>query len=57
VNICSGDPTDIATLARKWLRNWGSEMELDLGALPYPDYEAHAFWGSTDKLHAILGAS
>lgn len=57
VNICSGAPIDVAGLARAWLRSWGSKLYLDLGVLPYPDYEPHEFWGSAKKLNATLGAS
>ena len=32
----------------------GSSIELDFGALPYPDYEPMAFWGDRRKLDRCL---
>jgi dTDP-6-deoxy-L-talose 4-dehydrogenase (NAD+) len=54
VNVCSGQPVAISSLAKKWInqRNW--KMKLERGHFPYPDYEPMAFWGSTAKLHALL---
>jgi len=54
VNLCSGAPMTVAEFANSLLRNWNTEMELDFGRLNYPDYEPHAFWGSTKKLQALL---
>jgi nucleoside-diphosphate-sugar epimerase len=56
VNLCSGVPKTVAALAREWLQDWGTPLRLDLGVYPYPAYEPQAFWGSTRKLNALLGA-
>ena len=56
VNVCSGKPATVADMVRSWLREWGAELELDLGALPYPDHEPFAFWGSTRRLATLLEA-
>lgn len=55
VNLCSGRPVAVADAVRGWLREWGANLDLDLGALPYPDYEPFAFWGSTRRLDALPG--
>jgi nucleoside-diphosphate-sugar epimerase len=57
VNLCSGVPKAVAALVREWLQDWGAQLHLDLGVYPYPDYEPQAFWGSTTKLHSLLGAT
>lgn len=57
VNICSGVGRTVEETVRTWLRNWNCEIRLELGAYPYPDYEPRAFWGSTEKLHALIGAA
>ena len=54
VNVCSGRPETVSDTVRGWLREWGADLELDLGALPYADYEPFAFWGSTRRLDALL---
>jgi len=54
VNLCSGTPVTVAEFANSLLTDWNAEMKLDFGQLKYPDYEPHAFWGSTKKLQALL---
>jgi dTDP-6-deoxy-L-talose 4-dehydrogenase (NAD+) len=54
VNVCSGIPATVADIVRGWLRDWHAELELNLGVLPYPDYEPFAFWGSSHRLEALL---
>ena len=54
VNVCSGRPMTVADTVQGWLREWRADLELDLGALPYADYEPFAFWGSTRRLDALL---
>lgn len=54
VNLCRGVPTTIAELVREWLRDWRANLNLKLGAYPYPDYEPIAYWGCTRKLNALL---
>lgn len=50
VNICSGEPITVLTLVKQFINARQSEIELNLGYYPYPDYEAMAFWGDPDKL-------
>lgn len=45
VNICSGVPISVRRLAEEWIQERGWKIELELGQLPYPDYEPMAFWG------------
>ena len=45
VNICSGSPISVRRLVEGWIAEFGWEIELELGRLPYPDYEPMAFWG------------
>jgi nucleoside-diphosphate-sugar epimerase len=56
VNLCSGVPVTVERMARDWLRAWNASVRLDLGSLPYPDYEPFAFWGSTRRLARRLEA-
>jgi nucleoside-diphosphate-sugar epimerase len=45
VNICSGTPISVRRLVEGWVEEYGWKIELQLGQLPYPDYEPMAFWG------------
>ena len=54
VNVCSGQPTSVRSLAEKWIKQRDWNMALELGHYPYPDYEPMAFWGSTRRLNQIL---
>ncbi len=53
VNVCSGRPTTVRALVESWLEEAGSDLELELGRYPYPDYEPMAFWGSAGRLVAF----
>lgn len=55
VNVCSGRPVSVRRLVEGWIAQNSWDISLDLGCYPYPDYEPLAFWGSRDKLDAILG--
>jgi dTDP-6-deoxy-L-talose 4-dehydrogenase (NAD+) len=55
VNICSGQPVSVKNLVDKWLEENHWQIDLHLGVYPYPDYEPMTFWGSTDRLNALLG--
>ena len=55
VNVCSGIPVSVENRVRAWLREWNAEITLDRGVHCYPDYEPHAFWGSTKKLDSLAG--
>ncbi len=45
VNICSGQPTSVRRLVEQWRDEKNSNIALNLGYYPYPDYEPMAFWG------------
>ena len=53
VNICSGRPTMVKDLVAGWISDAGSSIRMNLGALPYPDYESFRFWGSRRRLDAL----
>lgn len=57
VNVCSGKPISILNLVKKWLKENGWTIDLNLGYYPYPDYEPMAFWGSRLRLNTILEQS
>ena len=57
VNIGSGAPISIRGLVEQWVANNNAEIHLELGNLPYPDYEPLAFWASIKKLNQILANS
>ena len=50
VNVCSGKPISVRRLVERWIKENGSNIQLNLGFYPYPDYEPIAFWGRKDKL-------
>lgn len=54
VNVCSGLPTQIVKVVEHWLQRQDSRIALNTGVFPYPDYEPHAFWGSTAKLDSLI---
>lgn len=54
VNIASGTPVSVRKLVEGWLAERGSQLQLNLGKYPYPDYEPMAFWGDTAKLRGII---
>jgi len=54
VNVCGGIAKPVASWVQQWLGEWGAHLALKLGEHPYPEYEPHAFWGSTVKMHALL---
>jgi len=54
INCCSGSPISIKQLVENYLRQKQSEIKLNLGFYPYPDYEPMAFWGDDRKLKSIL---
>lgn len=55
VNCCSGNPISIRRLVEKKIDLLNSDIKLNLGYYPYPDYEPMAFWGDTTKLRKIIG--
>lgn len=54
VNICSGHPISVRRLAEQWIETFGWKLRLNLGRLPYPDYEPFAFWGDATRLQGLL---
>lgn len=54
VNLCSGRPISVRRLVEQWLRENGWRIALNLGHLPYPEYEPIAFWGDRTKLDRWL---
>lgn len=54
VNVCSGRPVSVRELVEGVVAEHGSWIALDLGSLPYPDYEPMAFWGDRRKLDRCL---
>lgn len=55
VNCCSGEPISIRRLVETYLSEHDSNISLNLGYYPYPDYEPMAFWGNPTKLKKIIG--
>jgi dTDP-6-deoxy-L-talose 4-dehydrogenase (NAD+) len=54
VNVCSGQPISVRSLAEKWIKQREWSMTLELGHYPYPDYEPMAFWGSSHRLSQLM---
>ena len=54
INCCSGKPVKVKELVKQYLKNKNSNMKLNLGYYPYPDYEPMEFWGDASKLNKIL---
>jgi dTDP-6-deoxy-L-talose 4-dehydrogenase (NAD+) len=54
VNICSGTPTSVRSLAERHLAARGAGIRLNLGRHPYSSDEPMAFWGDASRLAAIL---
>lgn len=53
VNCCSGEPTTVYTLVNNFIKKQNSNIQLNLGYYPYPDYEPMHFWGDTTKYDTI----
>lgn len=45
VNICNGRPTSVLSLVKSHLEKRQSNLTINTGYYPYPDYEPHEFWG------------
>ncbi len=48
-NICSGSPISVRRLVEQHIHKRNSQIRLNFGHYPYPDYEPMAFWGNTEK--------
>ena len=57
INICAGYPVSVRNLVEGWVRDNVSDIKLNLGKYPYPDYEPLAFWGERSKLDRLLDQS
>ena len=55
INCCSGKPISIRGLVENYLKDRQKHICLNLGYYLYPDYEAMAFWGDTEKLDKAIG--
>jgi nucleoside-diphosphate-sugar epimerase len=56
INCCSGRPVSVIDLVSKRVAARGSQIHLNRGHYPYPDYEPMAFWGVPAKLDAVRSA-
>jgi nucleoside-diphosphate-sugar epimerase len=54
INCCSGKPVSILDLVQQRCREKASDIQLNRGYYPYPDYEPLAFWGIPDKLASLI---
>nr|WP_319388773.1 NAD(P)-dependent oxidoreductase [uncultured Cohaesibacter sp.] len=54
VNICSGKPISVKAIVEEWVNEAKTQIALNLGVYPYPDYEVMRFWGDGQKLQNIL---
>lgn len=54
INNCSGVPVRLVDFVNAFLKERNVKIELNLGYYPYSPFEPMAFWGSKDKLNAIL---
>jgi nucleoside-diphosphate-sugar epimerase len=57
INCCSGKPISVFDLVIQRCRERSSDIELNRGVYPYPDYEPLAFWGVPEKLASLRSAS
>lgn len=55
LNCCSGKPISIRRLVEKIILEMNSDITLNTGYYPYPDYEPLAFWGDVSRLKKTLG--
>jgi dTDP-6-deoxy-L-talose 4-dehydrogenase (NAD+) len=53
VNCCSGEPITVRDLVEMRLRELHGDIRLNLGKLPYPEYEAKSFWGDVSRLREV----
>lgn len=56
INSCSGKPVSVLDLVQQRCRERASEIRLNRGHYPYPDYEPMAFWGVPAKLASLISA-
>lgn len=54
INCCSGKPISVGDLVKQRCSAKNSNIELNRGYYPYPDYEPLAFWGVPSKLSFLM---
>jgi nucleoside-diphosphate-sugar epimerase len=57
INCSSGKPVKLKDMVANYLEKKQSDISLNLGYYPYPDYEPMEFWGDNKKLVSILKSS
>jgi dTDP-6-deoxy-L-talose 4-dehydrogenase (NAD+) len=53
INNCSGKPIKLINFVENYLKETKSNIKLNLGYYPYPQYEPMEFWGDNKKLELI----
>lgn len=53
INCCSGMPVSVLDLVQKRCLEKASDIKINRGYYPYPDYEPLAFWGGASKLSSF----
>lgn len=54
INCSSNNPISIKSLVLNYLKENNSNINLNLGYYPYPDYEPKNFWGSDEKFKLLI---
>ena len=54
INVCSARAVTVQTLVEEYLASQGSQMKLNLGVYPYPNWEPYRFWGNNGKLCQVI---
>ncbi|MGN6165583.1 MAG: NAD-dependent epimerase/dehydratase family protein [Flavisolibacter sp.] len=54
INCCSGQPKKLKDLVLQYIKEKKSDITVNLGYYPYPDYEPMIFWGNNNKLQTII---
>lgn len=54
INCCSGSPISVLDLVQNHCRKRHSEIQINRGYYPYPDYEPLAFWGVSEKINNLI---
>jgi dTDP-6-deoxy-L-talose 4-dehydrogenase (NAD+) len=54
INCCSGQPQKLKDIVQQHINGKKSNISVNLGYYPYPDYESMSFWGDNTKLQTII---
>lgn len=54
INCCSGEPTALADMAEKFIRENGFKIRLEYGAFPDRPYDSPQVWGDKRKIENIM---